>query len=570
MATRGILEESVTSILLHDVIVAKDVSKAETALLNLPGLRKYLDKLRATREKDWFRRHMRKYIAMYLPECAFEVTTTNRYTITAQEAAVSARKYISAGKTIQYLTGTLVPITREEEIDLDLTRRDFSIVMSSRKKTPSLFLGPARFANHDCNANGRLVMRGSEGMEVVATRDIEVGDEITVTYGENYFGINNCECLCHTCEYLVQNGWAPPATSGDEEGEAPSPGKEQPSERTTALDTQEPEPPSKRRKIQRGPSRLIPEISALSTTPSNTSTPSRETGPLPASAPETRDSTLLSSTTRDDPKALQPLILAADKPNGPISAIIDDASSCSAVDASSPGDQGSTPATSVSDVTAPRDSTDQTSTDIKRESSAPRKLMDIELSEPDDGDLSDLSNSWELDDTKMTVVKRDEQPKKRQRKRRLFTSVEPEPPKYRVPGDYTKTPRLLAQRYDRWVDCQTCSAWFVQSDSYFTRKECPRCERHSKLYGYRWPKTDKEGRNDTEERVMDHRTVHRFLTSDAEARIQRRGRGISQTASLTPDRSDVRTEITDFSEAGDGRRVTRARRRSARDDLAAW
>lgn len=99
-------------------------------------------------------------------------------------------------------------------------------------------------------------------------------------------------------------------------------------------------------------------------------------------------------------------------------------------------------------------------------------------------------------------------------------------PRIRVPGDYTKTPQLLAQRYDRWVECQTCPEWFLQENAYQTRKECPRCERHSKLYGYRWPKTEPDGPHDTEERVMDHRTVHRFLSAEEEARVDRRSRGL--------------------------------------------
>jgi histone-lysine N-methyltransferase SUV420H len=63
---------------------------------------------------------------------------------------------------------------------------------------------------------------------------------------------------------------------------------------------------------------------------------------------------------------------------------------------------------------------------------------------------------------------------------------------------------------------------------------------------------------------MDHRTVHRFLRSEDEACIQRRGRGISIGVSPTPEVSDARTE-TDVSEFGDDRRMTRGSRRAARD-----
>ena len=42
------------------------------------------------------------------------------------------------------------------------------------------------------------------------------------------------------------------------------------------------------------------------------------------------------------------------------------------------------------------------------------------------------------------------------------------------------------------------------------------------LYGYQWPKTQKEGKNDKEERIMDHRTIHRFLHYEEEARVRGR------------------------------------------------
>ena len=70
-----------------------------------------------------------------------------------------------------------------------------------------MFLGPARFANHDCDSNARLKPQGDDSMMVFALKNIEIGEEITVSYGDNYFGPDNCECLCHTCEGLERNGW---------------------------------------------------------------------------------------------------------------------------------------------------------------------------------------------------------------------------------------------------------------------------------------------------------------------------------------------------------------------------
>lgn len=62
------------------------------------------------------------------------------------------------------------------------------------------------------------------------------------------------------------------------------------------------------------------------------------------------------------------------------------------------------------------------------------------------------------------------------------------------------------------------------------------------LYGYRWPKTERAGKGD-DERVMDHRTVHRFLTTEEERSVRKRGRG------LVPSKEDVIMHDADVSDA---------------------
>ncbi|RAH70447.1 putative carboxylesterase [Aspergillus aculeatinus CBS 121060] len=527
---RRVKDDEIANILLHDVIVKKDVPTAERKFLAMDGLKRFMAKLPNDREKEWFTRHLRKYIQMYLPDSPFEVTTTNRYLITEHEAAICARKFIKQGEEIKYLSGTLVPMTREEEQDLDLKRKDFSIVMSSRRKTPSFFLGPARFANHDCNANGRLVTRGMEGMQVVAIRDIYIGEEITVSYGEDYFGIDNCECLCLTCERAVRNGWAPSEPS--DEPACADTGLLTPQKRKYAPDTEsEPSPsstPRKRTKFTRQSSKLRSEL-LLSDAPAS---PESATGlsstNAGSSAPNTR-----SRKAELKSEALNEVCIQ----------------SPSATDCTSPsslaGDEShhsaSTVATSIGEF----------SVQIKIEESTEASVRDTvligkdELATPGasqpDGErhlasrehdaLSDLSGSLELDEKLGTVVEK----LNKARKRGVVPSVEVESQRARVPGDYTKTPRLLAQVYDRWVDCRTCTAWFVQQDSYLTRRECRRCERHSMLYGFQWPKTDKEGPNDDEERVMDHRVIHRFLSPEEEARVSRKDRGVSFGVTPTPE-----------------------------------
>lgn len=40
-------------------------------------------------------------------------------------------------------------------------------------------------------------------------RPIKIGEELTTFYGDNYFGRNNIECLCLTCENANQGGFTP-------------------------------------------------------------------------------------------------------------------------------------------------------------------------------------------------------------------------------------------------------------------------------------------------------------------------------------------------------------------------
>ncbi|KAI7624117.1 hypothetical protein KC319_g17982, partial [Hortaea werneckii] len=248
-ACRGVQEQEVCDILQKNVIVNKEPAQAHKKLLGLPGIQKFYRALRTDDEREHFERHLRKYINIYLPDCPFEVGTTNRYTIMTAEAAIIARRYIRRGEPIKYLTGIQVEMNEQEERELS-SRTDFSIVLSSRRKRPSLFLGPARFANHDCDSNARLNTNGPHGIHIVACKDIVPGDEITVTYGDDYFGDDNCECLCGTCESWQRNGWDPRGPvlredSSDEEDED--------EEEAAPVRRPEPSRANKRRRSHEGP-----------------------------------------------------------------------------------------------------------------------------------------------------------------------------------------------------------------------------------------------------------------------------------------------------------------------------
>ncbi|PNS15230.1 Histone-lysine N-methyltransferase set9 [Sphaceloma murrayae] len=535
-ASRGVREEDVCRILQDHIVLRKDPGTAVQKLLELSAIKKYHSSLKTKDEKEHFQRHLSKYARIYMPDCPFEVCTTNRYTVTTHEASVVARKDIKKGDVIKYLTGIQVAMTKKEEQELDLKNRDFSIVMSSRKKTPSLFLGPARFANHDCNANARLSTTGAHGMQIVSVRNIEIGEEITVTYGEDYFGEDNCECLCSTCETWRRNGWSRKRKRQIEQDEdivqdSPLPeGAATPDsyslrrKRKFMFDAETHSPiPTPSAPSSPAPTKRKRVSQQSSTTPAQRPTiVSKKFGPASAPSTATDMHPLWPSPTTQKPLVTYSKLnrhreflstpSSDDRSTSPASSLLGNSQSSSA----------STDATSLSDV---------------NETIKPEPLSDAESA------LTALSSNCEFDDAKQRVI--------RKRKRGLaptrqslrnksslpaLPSIESNAslsdtsdssdsevedsgatrPQRRKPGDYTLTPLLLPTIYSRWVECRNCDDVFVQHDAYLTRANCPRCERHSKLYGFAWPKCDREGKHDSEERVLDHREVHRFVSNEDE------------------------------------------------------
>ncbi|TAQ87736.1 hypothetical protein B7494_g3959 [Chlorociboria aeruginascens] len=644
-SSRGIREEDVTKILQKSVIIEKNPAKAETELLALPGLKKFSEALKSDKEKEDFRRHLRKYINIYLPDCPFEVSSTNRYTVVTHEAAVMARRWIKKGEVVKYLCGIQVIMTPEEETHIGLSRRDFSIVISSRNKSASLFLGPARFANHDCGANARLMTSGSAGMEIIAVRDIEVGDEITVSYGENYFGEDNCECLCKTCEDACRNGWEaedevegnhtvptlsietapsgeqayslrkrrlessdssrdesmtpdlvkrpevktlksrsrsrlqntqsplreshsvePSQQNGKRKGDGlltPSPKKQRTKvvredagieEAFSAPISRNPSPPNSIARFLEAPEQDIHgRVSPIPINVNLTPTRSDSNGEATSSSVEFQALMSASPHAAASP-ANQDLVpeqqITTEKENkvlmsGHPSPVSTAPTSRQHSPSTSNGDHTSTDATSVDeedtiivDVT-PRAISPPRMSKMKRKRGKKRSPLEqakstnpIVIGEStttqhpgvEDSDsqslLSELSSRWGEEPKKQA---RKENKRRKIKVPRPTTDVDHAPP-VRTPGDYVLTRTLLAEPAAAWVNCTSCEEAFVQPDAYVTRSSCPRCERHSKLYGYMWPKTDKEGKYDAEERVTDHRTIHRFIRPDEEREIRRKDR----------------------------------------------
>ncbi len=585
-------------------------------MLALPGLKKFSDSLKTDKEKDDFRKHLRKYINIYLPDCPFEVSSTNRYTVVTQEASVTARRYIKKGEVIKYLCGIQVIMTEQEEEHIKSSRRDFSIVVSSRNKSASLFLGPARFANHDCGANARLMTTGSAGMEIIAVRDIEIGEDITVSYGksnnsriysgavllialtgENYFGEDNRECLCVTCEESCENGWS----AGADGGARVVPKKSIEEETSGSYSFR------RRRRLGSSDSSRnqseTPEVNIRphvpKRTPRSLSRVKNQESPLgkspstePSQTPRKRKRELENLLTPSPhPKKLRPsplvkmeesnisLSTSTSLENSPSSSGV--ASRLNSPSPSGTDGQTGTDATSVDEdtiIVEPRVISPRVSKLRKSRHDKQSPLDQAKSGEPiligkstnashpviqddADSDLSELNSKMfgasesstpskpkeikkEIEEEDTITVTPKITLKKKKRKGSLpkpTTDLDHAPP-VRVPGDYVLTPRLLAEPASAWINCKICEEPFVQKDAYFTRSSCPRCERHSKLYGYMWPKTDKEGKHDTEERVLDHRTVHRFVRPSEERSIRKRNRSQTESRAVTREISEAVVE----------------------------
>ncbi|EPE05891.1 histone-lysine n-methyltransferase set9 [Ophiostoma piceae UAMH 11346] len=611
--SRGVREEEITNIIQQHLVVEPDLQTAESSLLATNGLGKFYRALKTDAEKEDFRRHMRRYMQLYLPDCPIEVAATNRYTIFQEEASICARRFIKSNETIKYLSGIQVVITAEEEAELSERKKDFSIVVSSRKKEINLFMGPARFANHDCSANARLVTTGQAGIEIIATRSIGVGEEITVTYGESYFGEDNCECLCKTCEDNLVNGWKPaegtvPVKRSVEDGSlTPSRGYSlrRREEHSFNRGNSETPPVLVRPKVSRANLRKLARA--------NEATPSTDDfGNLSRGQKRDRDSLLATPpvTPAKRKKTLSEMLLRENTSRAGSESV--DGDSVMADASPTPkrplSEESSVPATAnpthdpINDQIPTPDSLEQltesdvcesddagpvtlttttsttivvdgTVTDVKVEESSTTIALDMpspeasSASEDEDKEGKQsgtpaTGNTTENEPSIPAPTVEAPPPRGRGRPRKhplpesqpaaaqaipaktLETkgeleavgveehilaepAVPAEPTSHRVPGDYTLTPLLLAEPETAWVVCSVCTKAFVQRDAYFTRMSCPRCERHSKLYGYVWPKTEPEGKWDKEERILDHRLVHRFLHAGAEAKIRGRKRGMS-------------------------------------------
>ncbi|KAI5857572.1 hypothetical protein BZA05DRAFT_346901 [Tricharina praecox] len=592
---RGVKTDAVTKIIVGDLVKNKNITESLKQFLDLSGIRNYINKLKNERLKDDFQKHARRYLSLYLPDSPFEVSATNRYNLTRPEACVLARKPLRKGDTVKYLTGAMVKMSEKEEEAYTQGKTDFSIIYSSRVGGMSLLLGPARFVNHDCEPNSRFITTNKENIQLIVLRDIEIGEEITVCYADDYFGDGNKECLCRSCEAVAKNGWTSEVSGELQEGDSSSVDMEYaPAMRRTRSKRKNdnfvelpPPPPEKRLKRKSDKEDVltppysdrassedpkIPKAAVMSVEVElKPLTPVDNIPPTPITSSGTPVPSAIKTFTLDETADIaQSLLALAQSPSyhkprfspqmGTSSTFTDRAPEFGR--ALSYGSLGQTSAIKPQNVPsrntvppmfqpgpfvaspvvenafgigASNWSNGISAVTETAPEATPRSSISSEdavvKSEPSEASDSGLDKGLAKDMTPPASQK----PNPASSKKRKSISMPPsEPAHKRIPGDYINF-------YDSdciKCTCMDCHEDFIHNDRWYVPRSCRRCERHSKIYGLMWPKTVKR-KGDSEDQIEDYRSVQRYVTASEHRKEQKR-LAASQQQQVAPRQQHVK------------------------------
>ena len=201
-------EEAGTRDILERIKKEKDIARALDQLLSGEFGEEVTVNM-GNEEKTELGEHLKKYLGSLTDESGFHLVRCERYSMEGHLGAkVQATKGWSKGGKILGLVGSSRDIT--EDFEDELIRRMVStscIIKSERSKSVRVVIGPVSFINHDCKPNSKFVTLSRKLVGLQALRDIEPGEELTISYGTDYFRRKNKNCECKTCEDLQRGGF---------------------------------------------------------------------------------------------------------------------------------------------------------------------------------------------------------------------------------------------------------------------------------------------------------------------------------------------------------------------------
>ena len=197
--------------ILDGVNSSRDFNKVVDQLLNLEWT-KVVTRNMNDQDKEILKTHLVRYLEAFQTENAeYKIEKTYRYAREGyQGAKIVAGKEVKKGAKISSLRGATAPISPEQEKALGDRGVDTSCVIWSQvSKSQLIISGPTCFINHDHDPNCKFfVLPKGKEREICfeATRRIKEGEEMTIDYGSSYFGRDNKDCQCLTCEEQ-KKGW---------------------------------------------------------------------------------------------------------------------------------------------------------------------------------------------------------------------------------------------------------------------------------------------------------------------------------------------------------------------------